>query len=95
MPPGPARAYGPGGEGLLPSLLGVGVLQDSPDVGELVNDRLPPPCTVTMIPRSRSIAIACRTVVYATSYSLAKLRSLGCFSAISPSMIRRWISFAT
>ena len=33
-----------------------------------------------MIPRSRSSAIACRTVVYATPYSSAKLRSLGSFA---------------
>jgi hypothetical protein len=39
-----------------------------------------------MIPRSRSTAIACRTVVYATPYSSAKLRSLGSVAVISPAM---------
>ena len=48
-----------------------------------------------MIPRSRSTAIAWRTVVYATPYSSAKARSLGSFAVISPSAIRRWISSAT
>jgi hypothetical protein len=57
--------------------------------------KVPLPWTVTMTPRSRSSAIACRTVVYATPYSSAKLRSLGSFVVISPSVIRRWTSSAT
>jgi hypothetical protein len=57
--------------------------------------KVPLPCEVRMIPRSRSTAIAWRTVVYATPYSSAKARSLGSFAVISPSAIRRWISSAT